>query len=81
IEKSVTAQEKRDGVEVETTPYDKDSHRIQGAYNNLTDKNQGFLGLWETKEQKAKKKELEDEYKHTAEQRSAKSQQIAEKSQ
>ena len=78
IEKYVKAQEKRDGMEVEITQYDKDLQRIQGEYNKLTDKNQGFLGLWETKEQKAKKKELEDEYKHTAEQRNAKSQELAE---
>ncbi len=68
-------------MEVEITQYDKDLQRIQGDYNKLTDKNQSFIGLWETKEQKAKKKELEDEYKHTAEQRNAKSQELAEYSQ
>ena len=78
IEKYAKAQEKRDRMEADISQYDKDLQRIQGDYNKLTDKNQGFLGLWETKEQKAKKKELEDEYKHTAEQRNAKSQELAE---
>lgn len=65
-------------MEAELTQCDKELKRIQAEYDKLTEKNQGFLGLWETKEQKAKKKELEDEYKHTAKQRNGKSQELAE---
>ena len=77
IEKYVQAQEKLDGMEVEITQYDKDLKRIQEDYNQLFEKKQGFLGLWETKEQKAKKKELENEYKQTEIQRNAKRQELA----
>lgn len=71
-----TFKPKKSGT-VEITQYDKDLKRIQEDYNQLFEKKQGFLGLWETKEQKAKKKELENEYKQTEIQRNAKRQELA----
>lgn len=78
IEKYVKAQEKRDEMEADITQYDKDLKRIKDEYHKLDEKKQGFLGLWETKEQKAKKKELEDKYKQTEIQRNAKRHELAE---
>jgi len=43
-----------------------DLDRIQTEYNKADEKNQGFLGLWETKEQKQRKKELADEFEKVA---------------
>lgn len=36
--------------------------RLQERYDRVTEKNKGFLGLWETKEQKQEKAEIESEY-------------------
>lgn len=42
---------------------------IQAEYDQLNEKNQGFLGLWESKEQKQRKQELADEFEQVAKQR------------
>lgn len=42
--------------------YVADLKKLQERYDRVTEKNQGFLGLWETKEQKQEKAEIENEY-------------------
>ncbi|MFW9327048.1 hypothetical protein, partial [Glaesserella parasuis] len=42
--------------------YGKDLERINSDYKALNEKKQGLFGLWETKEQKQTKQELESEY-------------------
>lgn len=47
------------------TEYDKHASNLKGIkseYDQLNERNQGFLGLWESKEQKQRKQELENEY-------------------
>lgn len=43
-----------------------DLGKIQNEYDKLDEKNQGFLGLWESKEQKQRKQELADEFQNVA---------------
>ncbi|MDG6483447.1 hypothetical protein QAZ16_10935 [Glaesserella parasuis] len=42
--------------------YGKDLEKINADYKALNEQKQGFLGLWETKEQKQAKQDLENEY-------------------
>lgn len=60
--KFIEATERLDKLKGEFDSYDKDLNRIQASYNELHDKNQGFLGLWQSKEQKQQIQALESEY-------------------
>lgn len=61
-QKFINACEKRAKMRSEWEQYGKDLERINGDYKALDEKKQGFFGLWETKEQKQTKQELESEY-------------------
>lgn len=61
-QKFINACEKRAKMRSEWEQYGKDLERINGDYKALDEKKQGLFGLWETKEQKQTKQELESEY-------------------
>lgn len=61
-QKFINACEKRAKMRSEWEQYGKDLERINGDYKALNEKKQGLFGLWETKEQKQTKQELESEY-------------------
>lgn len=61
-QKFINACEKREKMRSEWEQYGKDLERINGDYKALNEKKQGLFGLWETKEQKQTKQELESEY-------------------
>ena len=54
--------EKRAKMRSEWEQYGKDLEKINADYKALNEQKQGFLGLWETKEQKQAKQDLENEY-------------------
>lgn len=61
-QKFINACEKRAKMRSEWEQYGKDLDRINGDYKVLDEQKQGFLGLWESKEQKQAKQDLENEY-------------------
>ncbi|HII3787910.1 TPA: MobA/MobL family protein [Pasteurella multocida] len=61
-QKFINACEKRAKMRSEWEQYGKDLERINGDYKALDEKKQGLFGLWETKEQKQTKQDLESEY-------------------
>nr|WP_280985063.1 MobA/MobL family protein [Glaesserella parasuis]WEG85500.1 mobilization protein [Glaesserella parasuis] len=61
-QKFINACEKRAKMRSEWEQYGKDLERINSDYKALNEKKQGLFGLWETKEQKQTKQELESEY-------------------
>ena len=61
-QKFINACEKRAKMRSEWEQYGKDLDRINGDYKVLDEQKQGFLGLWESKEQKQAKQNLENEY-------------------
>ncbi|MDD0824961.1 MobA/MobL family protein [Mannheimia sp. AT1] len=61
-QKFINACEKREKMRSEWEQYGKDLERINGDYKALDEQKQGFLGLWESKEQKQAKQDLENEY-------------------
>lgn len=60
------SSEKLSKLEQDYKQHISDLDRFQAEYNKLDDKNQGFLGLWESKEQKQRKQELSDEFERVA---------------
>ncbi|MFZ7294572.1 MobA/MobL family protein, partial [Avibacterium avium] len=60
-QKFINACEKRAKMRSEWEQYGKDLERINGDYKALDEKKQGLFGLWETKEQKQTKQDLESE--------------------
>ncbi|MEE6113768.1 MobA/MobL family protein, partial [Avibacterium paragallinarum] len=61
-QKFINACEKRAKMRSEWEQYGKDLERINDDYKALGEKKQGLFGLWETKEQKQTKQDLESEY-------------------
>lgn len=60
--KFIEACEKRAKMRSEWEQYGKDLERINSDYKALNEKKQGLFGLWETKDQKQAKQDLENEY-------------------
>lgn len=52
----------RDKLRAEYDAYEKDLSRLKSEYAELNSKNRGFLGLWESKEQKQQSQALKDEF-------------------
>lgn len=58
-------QEKLEKTQSEFNRYDKELSQLQSEYNRLHSKNNGFLGLFQSKEQKQRIQEIESEYSRT----------------
>lgn len=52
----------RDKLRAEYDAYEKELSRLKSEYAELNSKNRGFLGLWESKEQKQQSQALKDEF-------------------
>lgn len=65
VQQIVQWKNKLEKIQEEIDRQDRDLQRIQGEYNDLTASNDGFLGLWQTRAQKAKITKLEDLYSQT----------------
>lgn len=58
-------KEKLDKIQLEFNRYDKELSQLQSEYDSLHSKNNGFLGLFQSKEQKQRIQEIENEYSRT----------------
>lgn len=65
-------QEKLDKIKTEFDRYGKELSQLQNEYDELHAKNKGFLGLWQSKEQKQRIQEIEQEYARIEKQKIAK---------
>ncbi|MEH8138965.1 MobA/MobL family protein [Gallibacterium anatis] len=65
--------EKLDKIQREFNGYNKELSQLQSEYDTLNSKNNGFLGLWQSKEQKQRIREIENEYSRTERAKIAKS--------